>query len=76
MREQRDGAILGASPTRFTVAAFHSEETAAADLFERPSQFGLKDDRNRNRGSDDQQPQNRRQERQLEEIRQAKQADE
>ena len=56
VREQRDGAILGPpSPRPFTVAALHSEEAAAADLFERPSQLGLKDDRNRDRGTDDHQ---------------------
>ena len=43
----------GRAARQSPVVALHAEKAAAADLFERPPQLGLKDDRNRDRGADD-----------------------
>ena len=66
-RKRADRAVFGAA--RRSALALHAKEAAATDLLQRAAQFGLKDDRDRYRGSHEQQTQNRTQERQMNERR-------
>ena len=82
--ESRNAACASAAMARvlrprravLALVAVHPEQAAAADLLERAAQFRLENDRNRHRGADDDQLQNRDQQVEVQQVGDAEQRDE
>ena len=73
--QRGDRKVFRTDPAAFAGFGFHAEQAAATDLLQRAPQLRLKDDRQRDRGTEDDELEDRRHQHHVQDVCDAEQAD-